>query len=288
MLFGANTVAIKICLNEIGPFTTAAIRFALAALVLTLWIAKRGHSLRLRSEQLIPIGVIATAFTIQIMLLYIGLNLTSASRGVLLVNMQPFWVLLLAHFFIPGDHITGRKVLGLVAGFSGVACLFLAPDSLSSPMHRGDLIIMVVALIWAANAVYTKRVIHAFSPYQLVLYPMFLALPCIVVAACWWETLPSAAQFNVQVNTALLYQSLITTAIGFVAWNRLLKIHGAVALHAYIFVIPMAGVLISRMLLGEPLTVQMLIAMSLIVSGIIIIQGGLGRLTAIMPNQRNL
>ena len=108
------------------------------------------------------------------------------------------------------------------------------------------------------------------------------------MAAFWWEAPPSAAQFNAKVITALLYQSLITTAIGFVAWNRLLKIHGAVALHAYIFVIPMAGVLISRLLLGDPLTVQMLIALSLIVSGIIIIQGGLGRLAAIMPNLRNL
>jgi drug/metabolite transporter (DMT)-like permease len=287
MLFGANTVAIKICLNALGPFTTAAIRFALAALVLSLWIGQRGHSLRLSASQWVPIGVIATAFTVQIMLLYIGLNLTSASRGVLLVNMQPFWVLLLAHFFLPGDHITGRKLLGLIAGFSGVCCLFMTADNMGSRFHGGDLVILVVAIIWAANAVYTKRVIHGFTPYQLVLYPMFLAIPCLIVAACWWEAPFDAGQFDPKVTAALLYQSLVTTAIGFVAWNRLLKRHGAVALHAYIFVIPMAGVLISRLLLGEPLTAQMLIALVLIVSGIIIIQGGLGRLT-VMPNQRNL
>ncbi|MGD8669395.1 MAG: DMT family transporter, partial [Desulfobacterales bacterium] len=70
---------------------------------------------------------------------------------------------------------------------------------------------------------------------------------------------------------ALLYQSLVTAAFGFVAWNTLLQKYGAVALHSFIFIMPISGVALGGLVLGEPITVKILIALALIVAGILIV-----------------
>jgi drug/metabolite transporter (DMT)-like permease len=69
---------------------------------------------------------------------------------------------------------------------------------------------------------------------------------------------------------AMVYQSLVTASFGFVVWNSLLKRYGAVALHSFIFIMPISGVLLGGLILGEPLTVNILIAMVLIVAGILV------------------
>ena len=117
MLFGANTVAIKLAFTGLGTFTTAALRFSIAAGVLALWIGATGQTLKPpegRGHQLV---ILALGFTAQLSLVYFALSKTNASRGVLLTNLQPFFLLFMAHFFIPGDRITVRKSLGLIYGF---------------------------------------------------------------------------------------------------------------------------------------------------------------------------
>jgi drug/metabolite transporter (DMT)-like permease len=63
----------------------------------------------------------------------------------------------------------------------------------------------------------------------------------------------------------------VTAAFGFVAWNTLLQKYGAVALHSFIFIMPISGVALGGLVLGEPITVKILIALALIVAGILIV-----------------
>ena len=114
-------------------------------------------------------------FTVQLSLFYLGISKTNASRAVLLVNLQPFFTLFLAHYFIPGDRITKRKILGILIGFTGVAFVFLEKKGVSADFQIGDLMILAAAFIWSCNAVYTKRIIHAYKPFHLALYPMIFS-----------------------------------------------------------------------------------------------------------------
>jgi len=51
----------------------------------------------------------------------------------------------------------------------------------------------------------------------------------------------------------------------------MLKKYGAVSLHSFIFIMPIAGVLLGGLVLGEPITPKILLALLLIVSGIFIV-----------------
>ncbi|MBW2407393.1 MAG: DMT family transporter [Deltaproteobacteria bacterium] len=270
MLFGANAVAIKISLEGIGVFTSAGIRFGIASITIFLWARITGRSFKIKKEQILQLFVISIVFTIQLSLFYLGLNKSNASRGTLLANFQPFFTLFLAHFFIPGDRITQRKIIGILMGFAGVAFVFLEKKGVTSEFNIGDMMILTAAFLWACNAVYTKRIISAFQPFQLALFPMFFSVPLFFMAGVLWDH-QMIAVIDAKIIGAMVYQSLVTASFGFVVWMSLLQKYGAVALHSFIFIMPITGVVLGGLILGEPITINILIAMLLIVAGILII-----------------
>jgi len=269
-LFGANTIAIKISLTELGIFSTAAIRFSLGAVTILAWALATRQPIAIRKGQIHQLAILSVIFSVQLALFYYGLSKTYASRGTLLANMQPFFVLILAHIFIPGDRITGKKLTGMLLAFTGVAFVLLQRQGVSVELKTGDVIVLCAAFLWACNGVYTKKVLVDLQPYQVVLYPMLIASP-LLFAGAWLtgESIPSS--LDVDVILAVMYQAFVTASFGFVAWNTMLKKYGAVAMHSFIFIMPVAGVLLGNRMLGEPITANLIVALLLIVTGIVIV-----------------
>jgi drug/metabolite transporter (DMT)-like permease len=270
VLFGGNAVAIKMGLTGLGPFTSAGIRFSLAAVFLFLWARFRQIHLGLNGKQVRQLSVICVLFTLQVACFHLGLARTTASHGALISNILPFLVLILAHFFIPGDRITWRKAVGVILGFAGVALLFMDEPDLNADLKTGDLIILCAVISWSMSAVYLKRIIEAFNPVQVTFYPMAAAVPFLFAGGLLFDH-PMAGQITPLVIQAILFQALVTSAFGFVAWNTLLQRYGATSLHTFIFIIPVAGVASGVTLLAEPLTRHLLAAIAFIVAGIMVV-----------------
>lgn len=270
ILFGSNAVAIKITFSGMGVFTTAAIRFGVAAIAIFLWAKITGQNTALKKGQLHQVLIFSSLFTVQLSLFYLGLSKSNASRGTLLANLLPFFILFLAHFFIAGDRITKQKFFGILLGFTGVVFMFIDEESLSNGFRTGDLIILLAVFIWSCSTVYLKRVIGTFSPFQLVMYSTLFSVPFFIVEALLWDD-SMFFHLDAPVIGALLYQSLVTASFGFVAWNTMLKKYGAVSLHAFVFIMPIAGVTLGGLVLGEPITIKILLALVFIVSGILVV-----------------
>ncbi len=270
IIFGSNAVAIKFAFSGVGVFTTAAIRFSIAALAIYIWARATGQSLALKKGQFCQLLILAALFTVQLSMFYFGLNKSNASRATLIANLLPFWILFLAHFFIPGDRITRRKFLGILLGFSGVAFMFAENKGITADFRAGDLIILSGTVIWSCSVVYLKRIISAFSAFQVTLYSMVFSVPVFLLEALLWDT-PMISKLDLKIIGAVLYQSLVTATFGFVTWNTLLQKYGAVALHSFIFIMPISGVALGSLVLGEPITSKLLIALALIVAGILVV-----------------
>ena len=187
VLFGANVVAIKLTLTGMGPMTIAGCRFALAAVAIACWARITGRRFRIQPGQAFQLLVIAVAFTLQLSLFYLGLKRTEASRGVLISNLLPFFVLFLSHRFIPGEQITWKKFVGILLGFAGVTVLFSGAQSFPESIRAGDPIVLAAVVIWSCNVVYTKSIINAYEPFHLVLYPMIVSVPVFLSAGCLWD-----------------------------------------------------------------------------------------------------
>lgn len=279
--FGANAVAVKVSFAGLGIFTTAGLRFAIASIAILIWAMATKRSLKVEHGQGSHLLAISLLFTVQLGVLYIGLSKTSASRAILLINLQPFFILFLAHYFIPGDCMTMRKVLGLILGFAGVVFVFLDRKGVATDFRTGDLMVLANAFLWAISAVYTKRIIEEVGSVQLVLYPAIFSVPFFFLGGFLWDG-TMISRVDARVIIALLYQALIAGSFGFIVWNYLLRNHGATSLHSFVFIMPLAGVLLAGPILGEPITLNILIALALIVSGIIVVHANLPKKAAII------
>ncbi len=287
IIFGSNAVAVKIAFSGLGVFTTAAIRFGTAAVVIFLWAMFTGRTIALKKGQIRQVLIFSLLFTVQLSLFYLGLSKSNASRGTLLANLLPFFILFLAHFFIPGDRITKRKFFGILLGFTGVVFMFLEEKGVTSGFRTGDLIILLAVIIWSSSTIYLKIIISAFNPFQLVLYSTMFSVPFFLIEALLWDP-TMISHLDVPVIGALLYQSLIAASFGFVAWNTMLKKYGAVSLHAFIFIMPIAGVGLGGLVLGEPITIKILLALAFIVSGIFVVHWKPRKEAPVYPVRRGI
>jgi drug/metabolite transporter (DMT)-like permease len=287
ILFGSNAVAIKISFSGLGVFTTAAIRFGVAAVAIFIWAKITGRNTALKKGQLHQVLIFSSLFTIQLSLFYLGLSKSNASRGTLLANLLPFFILFLAHFFIAGDRITRHKFFGILLGFTGVVFMFLDEESINNGLRTGDLIILGAVFIWSCSTVYLKRVIGNFSPFQMVMYSTLFSVPFFLIEALLWDD-AMVFHLDLPVIGALLYQSLITASFGFVAWNTMLKKYGAVSLHAFVFIMPIAGVGLGGLVLGEPITLKILLALVFIVSGILVVHWKTREEPPVYPIRRSI
>ena len=86
----------------------------------------------------------------------------------------------------------------------------------------------------------------------------------------------------------IAYQTFVTASFGFIAWNTMLKTYGAVALHAFVFIMPLVGVILSGWLLHEPLYPNLWIALALIVAGILVVHCRPPEGMLVFPLRRNM
>ncbi|HCY85519.1 MAG TPA: EamA/RhaT family transporter [Desulfobacteraceae bacterium] len=285
LLFGGNGVAMKFGYTGLGPFTSAGLRFSLAASLLVIWARYKAIPLRLDREQRRLIIPQSFLFVIQVSGFHLGLNHTTASHAALVANVLPFMVLILAHFFIPGDRITPKKSIGIIMGFIGVVVLFFDKTDLGTAVQSGDIIVLTAVLCWSVSAVYVKRIIHRFNAVQMTLYPMIFGIPFFFLGGWLWDT-TMVAGVTPTVVKAILYQGTATAAFGFVAWNTMLQRYGATALHSFVFIVPLAGVSFGVLLLGEPVTSHLLTAIVCIVAGIIVVNYRKRKKPPILPPHR--
>ncbi|VEN73154.1 Multidrug DMT transporter permease [Candidatus Desulfarcum epimagneticum] len=271
VMFGANAAAIKITLQGMGVFASGFFRFSLAAAILFFWAKATGRSLKLEKKNVKQVLIVTCAFSVQFALFILGISKTSASRAALLINLQPFCVLVLAHIFIKGDRITPMRLGGMVIGFLGVACLFAIKGDADVRFRPGDFLVAATALVWACNAIYLKTFIEKVSVFTVTFYHLLLSLPFFLAMSLVFDDAMITA-VTPSIAAAFLYQAAACTAFGFIAWNAMLKKYKASAMHSFLFIMPISGVFFSFLILKEPLTQNIAAALALIAAGIVISQ----------------
>ncbi len=270
ILFGANVVAVKVGLTGLGVFTAAGIRFGGAAALIFLWARLTGKPLAINRQQAFQLALLGLIFFTQVSLFSFGLFRTTASHGALIGNLLPFMVMVLAHFFIPGDTINLRKTAGLLLGFAGVALLFFDSVTVTGDVIQGDLLVLLAVMAWGCNVVYIKKISASLSPFQVTLYPMLMITPIFFLCGLYFDQ-PMVKFIDQRVATAVLYQTVVITSFGFLAWNTLISRFGATTLHSFIFLMPISGVSCGIVLLNEPVTSNLIASIVLVVTALIVV-----------------
>jgi drug/metabolite transporter (DMT)-like permease len=279
MTWGANMAFIKFAAREVAPLFMAGLRSLVATVFIFLYMRWRGIPVFPTAVITAHGAVVGLLFGAEFALIYLGLQVTLASRTYLLVYTAPFFVALGAHFFLKDDRLNWWKATGLVVAFTGVAVLFTGNlGSATSGTLKGDLMALAGGALWAVTTLYIKRYLTGQTrPLQAVFFQLFFSAPLLLGFSFLTEN-PLISGFSVLTGISLFYQCIIVASVSFIFWFELVHRYPVSLLHAFTFFVPVFGISISGVLmLGEVITTRLVLALCMVGLGMIMVNHWSGK-----------
>ncbi len=269
--WGFNQIAVKLALPDISPLWQGTIRSIAALPVLLLIAHVRGTKLFTRDGTLragLWLGVI---FGIEFVMIFRGLELTSASRAVVFLYTAPFFVAL-GSYRLLGERLRISQWAGLALCFAGVALAIGVPQADGDAnVLLGDLLIVGGGALWAVTTLLVKatELRHA-PPEKALIYQVVISIPILGMAAFFFgETL---SHFPGPLALSLMaYQAFWVVGLTFLLWWALVKTYSASKLSAFTFITPLFGVVASYLILHETLTPIFGAAALLVIAGLFLV-----------------
>ena len=228
-------------------------RFALAgAILLGVAAAMKKPILALNSRQMRQVTLLGlTQTTIQYVFFYVGLAHATGVKSSIMNATGVFFSVVLAHFLYANDRLNGRKTLGCLIGFLGVVVVNLGGDALGFDFSLlGEGFIIIAAFVLAAASIYGKRLSVGMD--AMVMTGWQLLVGGIGLTAIGVIGGGHLQALNLQSGALLLYMALLSS-VAFAVWSLLLKHNSVGLIAAFNFLIPVFGVSLSAIFLGESL-----------------------------------
>jgi drug/metabolite transporter (DMT)-like permease len=268
-LWGGNPAAIKIGLRDAGPFTLGWLRFVVGGVAILAWAWGTGRlrDFRVEPGEWRPLGVLGLLFTVQIALLNLGTELTSASHSAVLLNAYAVHSVVLAHFQVPGDRLTPRKLAGALTAYAGIVILFARQWGGGGATLGGDLIVSLSALLLGERTIYLAVSVQRIDPTKLLLAQALVGSAGLAALSLALEGgLPT--RWTLPLAATLLYQGVLIAGFNFIANLWLLQHYRPSALAGFFLTSPIWGVLLAALFTGDRLTGGLVLASVLVAVGI--------------------
>ena len=281
VLWGGSFFFAKVAIGELQPLTVVFGRVALAALALNLVLLLMGRSLLRRGvpwPSFIVMGLLNNM--IPFSLIFWGQTQIASGLASILNATTPLFTLVVAHLLTRDERINAAKAVALLVGFAGVA-LLIGPNVLvgDGSSFIGQMACLGAALSYAFAGVYGRRFqIMGVQPMQAaagqVTASTALILPIMLIVDRPWDL---AGPPSATVWAALAGLALLSTALAYLLYFRILAAAGATNLLLVTFLIPVTAILLGAVFLGERLEPRHFAGMALIGVGLAAIDG---RITA--------
>ena len=270
--WGVNQVAVKIASQGISPMLQVGLRSLLAGVLVLAWTWARGIRLFDRDRTLWPGIACGLLFGLEFVILYIGLSLTTASRGVVFLYLAPFVVAFGAHYLIPGDRLTVAKLAGLTAALIGLAvAMSEGLSQAGQPTLAGDLLCLLAAVLWGATTVLIRvTTLKSAMAEKTLLYQLGVS-GVMLPPLAWLFGEPGVTNLSGPVLLAFAYTVVIVAFVTYIAWFWLVKNYAPTRVSAFSFLSPVFGVLAGNILLGEAFTPSLAAALALVAFGIYLV-----------------
>jgi drug/metabolite transporter (DMT)-like permease len=270
--WGVNQVAIKVANEGISPVLQVGLRSLLAGVLVFAWARARGIRLFERDGTLWP-GIFAgILFGVEFLILYVGLEHTTASRGVVFLYLSPFVVAFGAHYLIPGDRLTVAKLLGLTAAMLGL--MVAMGEGLAAPGRptlMGDFLMLLAAVVWGATTVLIRVTsLRSAAPEKTLLYQLAVS-GILLPPASWLLGEPGIVSLSAPVLITFAYTFIVVAFVSYIAWFWLVRTYPPTRVTAFTFLSPVFGVLAGNLVLGEAFTPSLGAALALVAFGIYLV-----------------
>ena len=268
LFWGMSYISIKMVLRELEPVEMISARFLMAAPVLYLIIRAKGLSVWPVAKK----GKLAIAAFIVFLHFWImatGMKETSASNTAWILTTAPIFIAVLAWFYLK-EVFKGSQWLGLFLAAVGVVVLTAngSLDNLAWVNSRGDWIVLTSCVTWAIYTVVTRDITTKVHPLTATFW-MTAAAGAVFVPYSLVASGPSVYLAMKPITWLnLTFLGVLCLAVSFWLWAEGLKRQTAAEVGVYLYIEPMFTMIFAWLLLGEPITVWLLLGALLISAGV--------------------
>ena len=283
ILWGGSFFFAEVAITALPPFTIVLLRVGLAALALHIFLLATGSrmplDLRLWGAFLV-MGFLNNA--VPFSLLVWGQTQIASSLASILNAMTPIFTVVVAHFLTSDEKMTGGRLAGVLIGFAGVAVM-IGPAALAGLGANllAQIACLGATLSYAFAGVFGRRFARmGVSPVQTaagqVTASALILLPLsMMVDRPWTLAMP-----GMEAMASVVALALLSTAVAYILFFRLLASAGATNIMLVTFLVPVSAILLGVTILGERLEPEHFAGMALIGLGLAAIDGRPARMLA--------
>ncbi|MFZ6727656.1 DMT family transporter [Undibacterium sp. MH2W] len=277
LFWGGTFIAGRIVAPQIPHMTAAALRFmvACALLVPLAWKVEGGLPKLNRAQLHATFALGATGIFLYNICFFAALERMPAGRTALFVALNPIvTALILAALF--GERLGARRWIGIFIAFVGASVVITKGDlsgaiaDFSQSVGQGELFMICAICGWAAYTIIGRHALKGLSPIAATTYASLWGLLLLMCGASteWHQFEPRHLSW--QVLAALLYLGAVGTVIGFVWYYEGVKAIGPARTAVFNNLIPVFGIGLGALLLGEPILISMVAGGILVIGGVLL------------------
>ena len=277
LLGGTSYVLTKVALTGLTETTLVVVRtiVALAVLIPLTWPAV-ADVLRASGRdrtRLLAMGV--AGYALPLALASYGIQRSSATNASLLIGVEPLAVVVMG-VIVLGESLAATRVAALALGTIGATMLVAGGVPFVAVAYErhvaGDLLLAASAFTWGIYTIAGKRLLDRYEAQALSAASLVVALPCLVpLAVIETVGVAHAPTRFVPALAAAVVLGLVVSGLMTVLWNTALRSLDASRLAGFIFLQPLAGVILARVALDEPLGASALAGGVLILLGVLLL-----------------
>lgn len=278
-IWGGMYVVSDLVLQVIPPFTLLSIRMIFGVVVLGALLFVQGNftlaKLRLSGHDaltLIAVGVLGSGISLAAQ--FLGTQLSTAMNGAVITSASPAFIVFFA-WLILREPLTRLRVGAVLLASLGVLIILdLSQADFTSEAFGGNLWLAFAALTWGAYSVLVRKVSAAHPPLTITFYNfvggLVVGVPLAIRELAQTPIGTIDASDALSIVLGVLYLGVVSTSIALLLWNMAFALVEASVASLFFFAQPLVGVVLSMLLLGQPLTPAILVGGAMIVAGVVL------------------
>ncbi len=275
VVWGSTYLAIRVGVETIPPFLMLGARFLFAGVVLYGWLRFRGVTAPTARQWLV-------ATVTGVMMLFLGTGMVGVAEqtldsglAALLVSTTPLWMVLAAWLGGKGERPRAAVFAGIAIGLLGVFLLFdpFAAGQAGWSAAVPGLLVVGASVSWAVASVYSKGADLPSNAFMTSAMQMTAGGAALLLGAAATGELAGFTIASVSGRSAwaLAYLVVFGSFLAFSAYVWLLGVASPARVSTYAFVNPAVAVFLGWLLLGEPVTLRILLSMALLTLSVVVI-----------------
>jgi len=272
IFWGGTFIAGRLVAREVGPFSAAFLRFAIASIFLLFITFKIERRLPpVKKGQVIPLILLGMTGVFSYNVFFFkGLKIIHAGRASVIIASNPVFIALFASYLFR-EKLSLLKFAGIVISVAGAIIVISRGNPIEimkGNIGLGELFIFCCVMSWVAYSLIGKAVMKDLSPLVSVSYSSLVGAIGLFIPAYLEGMVQHFSHYTTAEWLGIFYLGFFGTVVGFVWYYEGIKAIGATKASQFINFVPISAVVLAFFLLAEPVTFSLIIGTVMVCIGV--------------------